>query len=263
MQLGIDLQEYQNQLVKLGIKDDRIRKPLPTLTILYRLLIRLTWSIFLLTISIPGLLLWIPVFITTFIAVHKFKQTGPVWDTYDEIAQYKLVYGLASGVLVWFASMMFTLPIAPLTAILVPAAMWMSLRWLEDAVSAFRAFTALTRLLLVGPSRLEAMRKTREELLGRVLELAVNTLGLPEAPERHFKEAGDSWQKGRVRGRWASKAKYFSVRGGERGIGMRLLGCMIKWTIQKMNFERGDLWLFNVQGKFIKREISLKPYLIH
>lgn len=205
-------QEYQNQLVKLNIKDDRIRKTLPTPLILYRLLIRLTWSIFLFTISIPGLLLWIPVFITTFIAVHKFKQSGPVWDTYDEIAQYKLVYGLASGVLVWVASMAVTLPVAPLTSVLVPVAMWMSLRWLEDAVSAFRAFTALTRLLLVGPSRLEMMRQTRKQLHERVMELAVNTLGLPEAPERHFKEVGDGWQKGRVRGRWASKAKYFSVR---------------------------------------------------
>ena len=144
--------------------------------------------------------------------MHQFKQTGPIWDTYDEIAQYKLVYGLASGVLVWVGSMVLTLPIAPLTAILVPVAMWMSLRWMEDAVSAFRAFTALTRLLLVGHSRLEGMRRTREALLRRVMELAVNTLGLPAAPEKHFSEAGDCWQKGRVSGRWASKAKYFSVR---------------------------------------------------
>ena len=55
--------------------------------------IRLTWSLFLLSISIPGLLLWFPVFLTTAYSVHNFKKTGPIWDTWDEIAQYKLIYG--------------------------------------------------------------------------------------------------------------------------------------------------------------------------
>ncbi|CAL1707162.1 unnamed protein product [Somion occarium] len=211
LKLGIDLQGYQDQLVRCGIKDDRVRKPLPRQTIVYRIIIRLAWSVFLFSISIPGLLLWVPVFITTFIAVRTFKRTGPVWDTYDEIAQYKLVYGFVSGLCVWLGSMLLTLPIAPITAILVPVAMWMSLRWLEDAISAFRAFTALSRLLLVGDARLEEMRKTRADLHARVLHLAVNTLGLPDAPEKHFAEVGGR-QKGRVRGRWANSAKYFSVR---------------------------------------------------
>ena len=59
----------------------------------YRMVIRLTWSLFLLSLSIPGLLLWIPVFLTAAYSVHNFKKTGPVWDTWDEIAQYKLIYG--------------------------------------------------------------------------------------------------------------------------------------------------------------------------
>jgi hypothetical protein len=57
------------------------------------MVIRLIWSIFLLSLSIPGLLLWIPVFLTAAYSVHNFKKTGPVWDTWDEIAQYKLIYG--------------------------------------------------------------------------------------------------------------------------------------------------------------------------
>ncbi|PCH43445.1 hypothetical protein WOLCODRAFT_138348 [Wolfiporia cocos MD-104 SS10] len=211
-QLSNDLRDYQNQLARWGIKDDRIRRPLSRPIILYRIFVRFSWSLVLLSISIPGLLLWFPVFVTTFIAVSRFKSTGPIWDTWDEIAQYKLIYGLVSGACVWGGSVLLTLPVAPLTAVLVPAAMWMSLRWLEDAVSAFRAFLALARMLLrIGQRRLHEMRAVRARLHARVMELAVGTLGLPPDPEVHFAESGGR-EKGRVRGRWASKAKYFSVR---------------------------------------------------
>ncbi|KAI0070641.1 hypothetical protein K474DRAFT_1651022 [Panus rudis PR-1116 ss-1] len=223
VQLGQDLQEYQNYLSHWGLKDDRIRRPLPRHIIIYRLLLRLFWSFTLLTLSIPGLLLWVPIFLTTFIAVRKFKQTGPVWDTYDEIAQYKLIYGLASGVVVWVGCMLVTFPVAAITAVVVPAVMWFSLRWLEDAVSSFRAVSSLGRLLWMGPSELQRLRARRAELHGRVMHLAVDTLGLPPSPETHFargdtdgggKDVGGNGKevKGRVRGRWASKAKYFSLR---------------------------------------------------
>lgn len=194
-----------------GIKDDRIRRPLPRPVILYRIFVRLIWSLFLIALSIPGLILWLPVYITTFIAVHQYKRTGPVWDTYDEIAQYKLTYGLVSYVCVYLVALLATLPVALLTAVLVPAGMWMSLRWTEDAVAAFRAFMALSRLLRVGKPALEGMRERRADLHARVMALAVGTLGLPEQPETYFAETGGV-EKGRVRGRWASKAKYFSVR---------------------------------------------------
>ena len=57
------LQEYQEQLSRWGIKDDRVRRPLPRPAILYRICLRAAWSFILLTISLPGLLLWLPVFI--------------------------------------------------------------------------------------------------------------------------------------------------------------------------------------------------------
>lgn len=173
--------------------------------------IRLSWSIFLFSISIPGLILWIPVLITTFIAAKKFKTTGPIWDTYDEIAQYKLVYGLVSGLCVWFGSVILTFPVAPITFFLVPALMWMSLRWMEDAISAFRAFNALARLLWVGPQQLRQVSDARVDLHRRIMDLAVHILDLPDKPEKYFQEIGGK-EKGRIRGRWASKAKYFSVR---------------------------------------------------
>lgn len=40
------------------------------------MIVRLTWASCLFTISLPGLMLWIPVFLTTFYAVHNFKKAG-------------------------------------------------------------------------------------------------------------------------------------------------------------------------------------------
>lgn len=178
--------------------------------------IRLAWFLCLISISLPGLVLWAPVFVTTFYGVHNFKKSGPSWDTWDEIAQYKLVYGLFSGVVVWISAILLTLPFATITgilipAILTPALMWMTLRWLEDAISAFRAFTALLRLLRVGPATLKELRETRGDLHLRVMNAAVGTLGLPHDPERHFLESGGR-EKGRVKSKWDSGAKYFSMR---------------------------------------------------
>ncbi|KAJ7200713.1 hypothetical protein C8J57DRAFT_1442101 [Mycena rebaudengoi] len=210
-QLRIDLRTYQDQLAGWGIKDDRIRHPLPRHTILSRMIVRLTWSFCLFSLSLPGLLLWIPVLLTTFYAVHNFKKTGPIFDTWDEIAQYKLIYGLMSGLVVWFGTSVLTFPFTAVTFFLVPALMWMTLRWTEDAVSAFRAFTALRRLLMVGKPTLRSMHTRREDLHKRVMHLAVHTLGLPEDPETYFVRHGGK-EKGRVRGRWESGSKYFSIK---------------------------------------------------
>ncbi|KAL0578291.1 hypothetical protein V5O48_003702 [Marasmius crinis-equi] len=210
-QLESDLKAYQDQLAKWGLKDDRIRREvLPRRTVIYRMTIRLTWASCLFVISIPGLLLWLPVYATTYYAVHNFKKTGPIFDTYDEIAQYKLVYGLMSGIAVWGLGVLITLPFALVTSILIPALMWMSLRWMEDAVSSFRSFTALLRLFWIGKPVLKQMYEQRRELHGRVMDMAIS-LDLPANPEEYFAAVGGK-QKGRVRGLWESKAKYFSIR---------------------------------------------------
>lgn len=120
------------------------------------------------------------------------------------------MYGLLSGLVVWISSILLTLPFVTITAILVPALMWMTLRWLEDAVSAFRAFTALLRLLWVGPTTLKELRETRHDLHSRIMNVAVGTLDLPQNPERHFLESGGR-EKGRVKSKWESGAKYFSM----------------------------------------------------
>ncbi|KAF9263377.1 hypothetical protein L218DRAFT_902476 [Marasmius fiardii PR-910] len=210
-QLETDLKAYQDQLAKCGIKDDRIRREiLPRRTIIYRMILRLTWASCLLIISMPGLLLSLPVYVVTFYAVHSFKKTGPIFDTYDEIAQYKLIYGLISGIAVWVIGILVTLPFAMITSILIPALMWMTLRWMEDAVSSFRSFTALLRLFMIGKVTLKEMYEKRSELHGRIMDMAV-ALDLPANPEEYFAQAGGK-EKGRVRGLWESKAKYFSIR---------------------------------------------------
>lgn len=214
------MQTYQDEIRNYGIKDDRIRRPLSRPIIVYRLLVRLPWSLFLFSLSLPGLLLWLPIFATTFVAVRTFKRTGPVWNTWDEIAQYKLVYGLISGLCVWGTAVLLTFPIAFFTSVLVPLLMWMSLRWFEDAVASFRASAALTRLFVMPRRKMVLLQATRKDLHGRIMDLAVNTLGLPEQPETYFAEdpvaegevAKGKKDKGRVKGRWASKTKYFSIR---------------------------------------------------
>lgn len=177
-----------------------------------RICIRFQWSIFLFLISLPGLILWFPIFGTTRYAVANFKKTGPIWDTWDEIAQYKLVYGLISGICVWFGCMIITLPVAPLTGVFVPLLMWIALRWFEDAVSAFRAFIALLTLLHIGEGPLQTMRDKRKDLHMRIMLLATRFLQLPADPEVYFASRGSGKEKGRVRGRWESDRKYFSLR---------------------------------------------------
>ena len=210
--LILDTQAYGGALSRLHIRDDRIRQPLARPLILAGMALRFTWALTLLVLCFPGLCLWAPVALTTFIAVSEFKKTGPIWDTWDEIAQYKLVYGLISGLCVWGGAVLLTLPFAPITFWLVPAVMWMSLRWFEDAVAAARAFVALTRLLLVSPAELERLRAVRASLRTKLLALAM-AMGLPEDPETVYAREGEA-HKGRtgVGPQWREKTRYFSVR---------------------------------------------------
>lgn len=130
--------------------------------------------------------------------------------------RYKLVYGLLSGVAVWFLTTLLTFPLAPITFFTTPLLMWITLRWFEDAVSSFRAFATLSRLLWVGKSTLARLRERRRDLYVRIMDLAVNELGLPADPEAVFVdgdgdgEGGRGRTKGRMKGR--GKRQYFSVR---------------------------------------------------
>ncbi|KAG8950169.1 hypothetical protein FRC00_007851 [Tulasnella sp. 408] len=224
-----DLSAYQDQLNAIGLKDDRIRQSatLSQIKILWRLFLRICQTCLFLAIAAPGLFLWVPVFATTTYKSEQLKRSGPVWDTHDEVAQTKLVYGLASGIFVWLTAVILTTPIFGLGLFLtiwfVPAWMWLTLRWTEDLIAAFRAAVALYRLLWVSNADLKRLRETREDLHGRVMNVATEVLGLPKDPEAEFLvisgEEGDDqpsrWEKhqrGRTRGGWDSALRYFSIR---------------------------------------------------
>ncbi|KAJ7647106.1 hypothetical protein FB45DRAFT_998368 [Roridomyces roridus] len=230
-ELRLDLSKYQDQLTHWGLTDERVRRPTISRPLIFaRMVLRFVWAWCLFTLSLPGLVLWTPVFLTTFYAVHNFKKASldsllhgcltdsdpsrlgkPIFDTWDEIAQYKLIYGLMSGLVVWLGLSLVTFPFSAITFMLVPALMWMALRWLEDAVSAFRAFTAHLRLLLVGKSTLRAMQVQRKELYPRIMDFAVNAIGLPDNPEVYFTRRGGK-EKGRVQGGWEFGTRYFSIK---------------------------------------------------
>jgi glycerol-3-phosphate O-acyltransferase/dihydroxyacetone phosphate acyltransferase len=142
--------------------------------------------------------------------VKKVKRAGKPSDTWDEITQTKLVYGLASGLVIWFGGVLLTIPFASITAVCIPALMWLTLRWVEDGISDFRACMSLSRLLWIGKPALRTALKEREVLLKGVVEIA-REMGLPDDPETYFTRS-DGWQRGQVKGRWDSGARYFSLR---------------------------------------------------
>ncbi|KAG8705528.1 hypothetical protein FRC08_001630 [Ceratobasidium sp. 394] len=221
--LSNDVRLYQSHLERLGLKDFRVLQ-YPTLSrrrIIIRILARIPLVTVLGVLALPGLVLWVPVFLTVSYFTKKHKQTGPVWDTYDEISQTKLIYGLAAGTITWLVCCLASLSFAPITAAAVPVIMWMALRWTEDLVASVRATTALTKLLLVGKPEMNKTLLWRENIHERVMRLATERLNLPANPEAFFStqsSPGPRWDtkggadKGRTQGLWARGTRYFSLR---------------------------------------------------
>jgi hypothetical protein len=144
--------------------------------------------------------------------------------TWIVIAQTKLFYGFSAGLCVYAAAIAFTLPNFPATLAVVPVMMWMSPRWFEDAVSAARAFWALGRLLCVNPETLSRLRATRSDLHRRVVHLAVDELGLPTDPEKHFVVCGRrTMAELLVAGQ--RRLTIFLCGDAKSAIGMRLCDC--------------------------------------
>ncbi|GAA5982852.1 hypothetical protein JCM10908_006810 [Rhodotorula pacifica] len=197
VQLRADLKTYQDLLYLHGIKDDRVRNPrlLRRRIVLKRLLIRLAGSISLLLVSIPGLVLWLPVLLMAKRSSDRLIRNGPVFDTYDEVAQTKLTYGLLTGLAVLTLATLATLPLFPFNLVCFTALMWLTLRFLEDLTSSVRAALALLRLLLLGKRQLVLLRSMREDLHARVERLAVMRAGLPKEAGVFVKERERRWRR--------------------------------------------------------------------
>ncbi|GAA5836273.1 hypothetical protein JCM11251_001449 [Rhodosporidiobolus azoricus] len=217
-----ELEELRRDLKDLlylhGLKDDRIRNPslLHRRTLLRRLAIRLATSVFLFLCCLPGLWMWVPVFWAARRAQKRLLRSGPTWDTYDEIAQTKLVYGLGSGLAVLAVSTFLTTPFLPLlNVVLLPTLMWLTLRFLEDLFSSLRALLALFRLLLLGKSQLTLLREMRSQLRERVEKVAVERAGLPRDATVFVGERERRWKRlglGRVEEGVVGWLGFFDVR---------------------------------------------------
>jgi glycerol-3-phosphate O-acyltransferase/dihydroxyacetone phosphate acyltransferase len=217
------LQLYQNHLERLGLKDFRVLQytALSRRRIIIRILSRIPLAALLVVLALPGLLLWLPVFLTVTYFTKKHKQTGPVWDTYDEISQTKLIYGLAAGTITWLVCCLAAPMFAPITAAVVPVIMWMALRWTEDLVASLRAIIVLAKLLLIGKPEMNKTLLWRENIHERIMRLATERLDLPTNAEAFFStksSPGPRWDtkggadKGRTQGLWARGTRYFSLR---------------------------------------------------
>ncbi|GAA5884001.1 hypothetical protein JCM6882_002097 [Rhodosporidiobolus microsporus] len=217
-----ELEELRRDLKDLlylhGLKDDRIRNPvlLHRRTLLRRLVIRAATSVFLFLCCLPGLWMWVPVFWATKKAQGRLLRGGPKWDTYDEIAQTKLVVGLGAGLSVLALSTLVTTPFLPLINLaLLPTLMWLTLRFLEDLFSSLRALLALLRLLLMGKRQLTLLREMRAQLRERVEAVAVERAGLPRDAGVFVKERERRWKLlglGRVEEGVAGWLGFFDVR---------------------------------------------------
>ncbi|GAA5954102.1 hypothetical protein JCM8115_003311 [Rhodotorula mucilaginosa] len=197
LQLRADLKTYQDLLYLHGIKDDRVRNPrlLRRRVVLKRLFVRVVGSLSLLLVSIPGLVLWLPILVMAKRSSDRLIRNGPVFDTYDEVAQTKLTYGLLTGLAVLSLATLATLPLFPFNIACFAALMWLTLRFLEDLTSSVRAALALMRLLLLGKRQLVLLRSMREDLHARVEKLAVERAGLPRDAGVFVKERERRWRR--------------------------------------------------------------------
>ncbi|KAA1064440.1 hypothetical protein PGT21_003047 [Puccinia graminis f. sp. tritici] len=209
-----DLLDYQQMLFHLGLKDARLanNRLVSRRVILTRLAFRVSAAAFFLSICAPGLCFWIPTFIVTGYFAHRQRLKGPAWDTYDEVTQTKMLWGLASGLATYGCVLLVCLPIFPLVLIVFPIWMWFTLRWLEDLVATLRATRSLVKMLMISKDELKSIRAHRARLEKEVTKLAVDRCMLPGSNEDVLKD--DQQQEiviknGRVTN---SRFDYFSIR---------------------------------------------------
>lgn len=198
--LAGDLKSYQDILSRENLKDDRIRtsKYLKRRHLYWRLMVRLLHASALALLALPGLIFWAPIFIVTRRQAWFITHSGPLVDVYDEVAQTKLLWGLGSGLAVYFVSLTWSWYSSRgviFTSIGVPLLMWFTLRWIEDMISAARSARSIFRMIVVGRKRLEELLEIREGLYVRVAEVATGRLGLPLNAEELVKTQNGLWRR--------------------------------------------------------------------
>ncbi|KAI8599631.1 hypothetical protein EDD21DRAFT_307746 [Dissophora ornata] len=209
--LDMKQQEYQDQLDFYHLKDYRIQqgKP-PVKVLLVKLFQRFLLACLLSFISIPGLLLWAPVFIAVKYQERQIRRKGPLEDNLDEIAQYKLMIATFFLPVIWGFWVLMTLPIALITGPGIIILMWLTIRWLEDLIHNAKSMLSLLRLMVMTEDTMFSLQDCRRELAGRVHEFAVQYLKLPEDPEELARENRTRKENSGWFGRLSGS--YFSIK---------------------------------------------------
>ncbi|RPD59125.1 hypothetical protein L227DRAFT_601486 [Lentinus tigrinus ALCF2SS1-6] len=120
----------------------------------------------------------------------RHLRRGPASDTWDEIAEIKVSSGVVASIPVWIFASLVGLLYSSYAPIAVTIVMWMSLRWMEDAVASLRSAAVLRRLLLTSESVLGGLGSTREDIRCRILAIATRKLALPDDPETNLADSG-------------------------------------------------------------------------
>jgi len=228
-----DVENYRNELVTLSLDDRDLQSASPPQELAFKAASQLLRSLILLVFSIPGLLQWAPVVLFTSIAISKFTRGRPLSYTGCRVSSRKIMYGLVSGLCVWFIATLLVLAFTSFAAaILIPPVMWASLLMAEDALTSLRIATAKLRLIRLDTDRSRKLLAAREELCSRLAALGVH----PPQPDQHElrirgKTAADDadavvWKIGRPTRLWErliiETKKHFST--GTGGFGSGKLG---------------------------------------
>jgi len=209
-----DLLDYQAMLFQLGLKDARVanNRLVKRRVILARLAFRLCAACFFLSICAPGLFFWIPTFLVTAFFAHRQRLKGPAWDTYDEVTQTKMLWGLATGLVTYGCVLLVSLPIFPIVLVVFPIWMWLTLRWLEDLFATLRATRSLVKMLMISKEELRSIKCQRARLEKEVMKVAVESCLLPSSNQevlRNDEQQEMVIKNGKVTN---SRFDYFSIR---------------------------------------------------
>mmetsp|Transcript_11099 Transcript_11099/g.12705 ORF Transcript_11099/g.12705 Transcript_11099/m.12705 type:complete len:517 (-) Transcript_11099:631-2181(-) len=166
------LEQLQVYLDEVKVKDERIRRidvlnTRPSYsTTLGIVLYRIAISVVLTALSIPGMVIWAPIWITLRRAERKLLAKGVGWV--DSIAQTKMLYGTAYIITLFILCSVFvSLP----TAVSMMAYLFAIMRLYEENVANIRSICGVVRLRMISDNSLKEILELRTATKGAVLKV--------------------------------------------------------------------------------------------
>ena len=190
LSLREDLTNYQDELDTIGLKHQRVIRPIESqLWLIWCMFLRILQLIIIVPVSVLGLILWSPIFY-----VCKRQEASVMKRTkkpthVDEVAQYKLLTGFIglpltvvciSCVVVWMFSLAWLaiLWVLPTTTLF----MWLSVRFIEDTIASLRSLRSLYTLFCIPNESHSSLNLTVKALFTR-LEARAKLCGNITPPE--------------------------------------------------------------------------------